>query len=252
MVARKVAFDATQNQGFDDADHGTGTKYLSCKTNTTTYRRPRGIHAKERYSNAIQRVQAPPPATTSAQHRITNFPMRKEQTPHTDPLHHLRRLVYITLTPNRPSQVQPHPTPAPCTSSQAFPTNSHRVQNMASAGLATSQQFNSLKSQIISLATALYGTTTSPSATFDVLPFSSPRRTPGGTALNQYTHGAALIYYTGPASAPYTSWEMLSYTDSQHSVNAGAQQLLDDMQKGIGDVIGKLASVCVICWVALN
>jgi hypothetical protein len=31
---------------------------------------------------------------------------------------------------------------------------------------------------------------------------------------------------------------MLSYADNQPSVNAAAQQLLDDMQKGVGDVIG--------------
>ena len=103
---------------------------------------------------------------------------------------------------------------------------------------STSQHFESLKSQIISLATALYGTTTAPTTTFDVLPFSTPRRTPNGTPLNQLTHGAALVYYTGPASSPYTSWEMLSYADAQPSVNAGAQQLLADMQKGVGDVIG--------------
>ncbi|OSS46458.1 hypothetical protein B5807_08517 [Epicoccum nigrum] len=111
---------------------------------------------------------------------------------------------------------------------------------MHSTTLATSQLFNSLKSQIISLATALYGSTTTPSTTFDVLPFSTPRRTPNGTTLNQYTHGAALIYYTGPEHALHTSWEMLSYVDNQMSVNAGAQQLLDDMQRGVGDVIGGL------------
>lgn len=121
------------------------------------------------------------------------------------------------------------------------------LPNMQSTALATSQHFNSLKSQIISLATALYGTRTTPGATFDVLAFSTPRRTPNGTALNQHTHGAALIYYTGPASAPYTSWEMLSYADNQHTVNAGAQQLLDDMQRGVGDVIGMRDAICLTC-----
>lgn len=118
---------------------------------------------------------------------------------------------------------------------------------MHSTALATSQHFSSLKSQIISLATALYGTRTSPGATFDVLPFSTPRRTPNGTALNQYTHGAALIYYTGPANALHTSWEMLSYADNQPSVNSGAQQLLDDMQRGIGDVIGMSSTTLLTC-----
>ena len=109
---------------------------------------------------------------------------------------------------------------------------------MTSPALAASQHFSALKAQIIALATALYGTTTTPNATFDVLPFSTPRTTPNGTALNSYTHGAALIYYTGPSDSPYVSWEMLSYADNQMSVNASAQQLLDDMQKGVGDVIG--------------
>lgn len=118
---------------------------------------------------------------------------------------------------------------------------------MHSTTLATSQLFNSLKSQIISLATALYGSTTTPSTTFDVLPFSTPRMTPNGTALNQYTHGAALIYYTGPEHALHTSWEMLSYVDNQMSVNASAQQLLDDMQRGVGDVIGMLLTTFRTC-----
>jgi hypothetical protein len=112
------------------------------------------------------------------------------------------------------------------------------------------QTFTTLKSQIISLATALYGTTSTPDRAFDVLPFSTPRLTPNGTPLkSSLTHGAALIYYTGPSSSPYVSWEMISYADNQSSVNAGAQQLLEDMQRGVGDVISK--SVCfvtVLCW----
>lgn len=113
------------------------------------------------------------------------------------------------------------------------------------AALSASQHFDALKSRILGLATALYGTTSTPAQSFDVLPFSTPRRTPNGTELNSYTHGAALIYYTGPASSPYVSWEMLSYVDDQPSVNAGAQRLLDDMQKGVGDVIGRFLRVKV-------
>lgn len=123
---------------------------------------------------------------------------------------------------------------------------------------ATSPQyFDVLKSRILALATALYGTTSTPTQSFDVLPFSTPRRTPNGTALNSFTHGAALIYYTGPAASPYVSWEMLSYVDEQPSVNAGAQRLLDDMQKGVGDVIGEswffsfLLSLLWFDWVGL-
>lgn len=38
---------------------------------------------------------------------------------------------------------------------------------------------------------------------------------------------------------------MISYADNHSSVNAGAQQLLEDMQRGVGDVISK--SICVVC-----
>lgn len=40
---------------------------------------------------------------------------------------------------------------------------------------------------------------------------------------------------------------MLSYVDNQMSVNAGAQQLLDDMQRGVGDVIGMLLTTFRTC-----
>ena len=119
---------------------------------------------------------------------------------------------------------QPNPKPKP-----------NHTPNMSSA-----QTFTNLKSQIISLATALYGTTSTPSQAFDVLPFSQPRLTPNGTPLkSSLTHGAALIYYTGPASSPHVSWEMISYADNQNSVIAGVQRLLEDMQRGVGDVISK-------------
>jgi hypothetical protein len=137
--------------------------------------------------------------------------------------------------------------------------NNHRIPpsapppRMSALQLQTAQHFTVLKSQIISLAAALYGTTSTPSGTFDVLPFSTPRTTPNGTRLNSsLTHGAALIYYTGPTSAPYVSWEMISYADNQASVNAGAQQLLEDMQSGVGDVISKSllvpASFGLLAW----
>lgn len=38
---------------------------------------------------------------------------------------------------------------------------------------------------------------------------------------------------------------MISYTDNQSSVNAGAQQLLEDMQRGVGDVISE-SSVLIL------
>ncbi|KAF1928866.1 uncharacterized protein M421DRAFT_4701 [Didymella exigua CBS 183.55] len=111
----------------------------------------------------------------------------------------------------------------------------------SASALVSSQHFAALKAQIISLATALYGTNAPSEAAFAVLPFntttvldlpaSSPNR-----------HAVALIYYTGPPAAPYSAWEMLSYADDQPSYVAGAQRLLDDMEKGLGEVIGSLVN----------
>jgi hypothetical protein len=84
------------------------------------------------------------------------------------------------------------------------------------------------------LATALYGTHASSSSTaFDVLSFTTP------TDDASRTHGVALIFYTGPPSAPFQSWDMISYIDAATSALTGAEKLLEDMQAGMGGVIGK-------------
>jgi hypothetical protein len=68
-----------------------GAKYLSCKTNTTILISPSGktsetLVARQR-SNTV---------------RITDYPIRQELPPHTDPLH-LLAPTYITLTPKQQS-----------------------------------------------------------------------------------------------------------------------------------------------------
>jgi hypothetical protein len=55
-------------------------------------------------------------------------------------------------------------------------------------------------------------------------------------------YGVALILYTGAQETPYISWEMLSYVGSQASPVAGAHKLLEDMQNGMGGVIGRLVA----------
>lgn len=99
--------------------------------------------------------------------------------------------------------------------------------------------FPTLKSEIISLATALYGTySTTPSPAFDLLSYTTPT-SPSPDETENSTISVALIVYTGPASAPFTAWEMLSYVEDQASLRAGAEKILEDLRKGVGDVIRK-------------
>lgn len=70
-----------------------GAKYLSCKTNTT----------------ALDQVHQEKPQIYLSQDnseiltvRITDYPIRQELPPHTDPLH-LLAPTYITLTPKQQS-----------------------------------------------------------------------------------------------------------------------------------------------------
>ncbi|KAF1362574.1 hypothetical protein EJ07DRAFT_58250, partial [Lizonia empirigonia] len=92
--------------------------------------------------------------------------------------------------------------------------------------------FSALKARALSLATALYGIPPTPPR-LDLLPFTAPTPTTS-------THGVALIFYTGSTNALYSCWEMLSYVDAQGSVDSAAQQLVDDLQRGMGGVIGGL------------
>jgi hypothetical protein len=131
-------------------------------------------------------------------------------------------------------------------------STTHDIQQ-TQARVAEHQLFAALKSQIISLATALYGTrSASPATVFDVLSFTtlptftSPNTPPSSTydangfleTESDSTLGVALIQYTGPPSSPCTEWEMLSYVDDQTSMVAGAERLLEDLGKGVGGLVG--------------
>lgn len=61
------------------------------------------------------------------------------------------------------------------------------------------------------------------------------------TPLRKY--GVALILYTGPAACPSLSWDVLSYVDDQGTAVAGAEKLLEDLEKGIGRVMGHLMEI---------
>ncbi|KAF1946566.1 hypothetical protein EJ02DRAFT_508466 [Clathrospora elynae] len=102
------------------------------------------------------------------------------------------------------------------------------------------QLFDALKSQITGLATALYGSTAPVRATasnYDVLSFTTPDHDAGD---EDPILSIVLIYYSGPESSPFTAWKMLSYVDDQTSAIAGAEQLLADMRKAMGGVVGTL------------
>ncbi|ORX94467.1 hypothetical protein BCR34DRAFT_620143 [Clohesyomyces aquaticus] len=116
--------------------------------------------------------------------------------------------------------------------------------------------FAQLKQQIITLATALYGTHTLPSS-FDVLTHisSSPASPSSSSHLNPNPNpnpnfGVALITYLptetplhGPgqkANAGYTSWELISKTSGHESVNMGMEALLGDLRVAVGGVMVEL------------
>ncbi|KAI2476047.1 hypothetical protein Ptr902_12515 [Pyrenophora tritici-repentis] len=107
------------------------------------------------------------------------------------------------------------------------------------AQLLEVQLFESLKPQIVALATALYGSSSTSSSTFyDVVPYitSSPETTNTPFTL-QTTYGVALVLYTGPATAPYTSFHLISHVSHVPNIVTGARQLLTDLQRGMGSVI---------------
>jgi hypothetical protein len=131
-------------------------------------------------------------------------------------------------------------------------STTHDIQQ-TQARVAEYQLFAALKGQIISLATALYGTrSASPATVFDALSFttpptSTPSNTPPSSTYDANgflepdatpTLSVALIQYTGPPSSPFTEWVMLSYVDDQTSMVAGAERLLEDLGKGVGGLVG--------------
>lgn len=98
--------------------------------------------------------------------------------------------------------------------------------------LEEKQLYAVLKSEIITLATALYGTTSpDPTSTFDILP--SLQHLPTQPRI----HNVMLIMYTSPGS--FTSWAQLMSTTSAASVNEAMGFLLEKLQL----LMGALADV---------
>ncbi|KAH7138286.1 hypothetical protein B0J11DRAFT_11723 [Dendryphion nanum] len=99
--------------------------------------------------------------------------------------------------------------------------------------LEEKQLYAVLKSEIITLATALYGTTSpDPTSTFDILP--SLQHLPTQPRI----HNVMLIMYTSPGS--FTSWAQLMSTTSAASVNEAMGFLLEKLQL----LMGALAGMC--------
>ncbi|KAE8824255.1 hypothetical protein PTNB85_08811 [Pyrenophora teres f. teres] len=106
--------------------------------------------------------------------------------------------------------------------------------------LLEAQLFASLKPQIIALATPLYGSSSTSSNTFyDIISYitSYPETTTTSSTL-QPTYGVALLLYTGPPTAPYTSFHVISHVSHVPDIVTGARRLLADLQRGMGGVIG--------------
>ncbi|KAI4930500.1 uncharacterized protein J4E92_004332 [Alternaria infectoria] len=125
------------------------------------------------------------------------------------------------------------------------------------AQLLEQRLFTAIKTQIISLATPLYGTRSEDaSKVYDVVTYSmisndggssNDSRSTFNTASNSSdndgeerrgpTYGVALILYTGPSSSPFTSWTLISHVEDQPDIITGANCLLEDLRKGMGGVI---------------
>lgn len=106
------------------------------------------------------------------------------------------------------------------------------------APLLEANLFAALKLQITALATPLYGSTLTLSSNtlYDVVSYITPDAT--ATSASP-TYGVALILYTGPPPAPYTSFALISHVSDVPDIVMGARQLLADLQRGMGGVIGK-------------
>jgi hypothetical protein len=114
------------------------------------------------------------------------------------------------------------------------------------AQLLEQQLFSTLKTQIISLATPLYGTRAEDaSKVYDVVSYCVPNdidnandSNPGIEEETTPNHGVAIILYTGPSTSPFTSWTLISHVENQPDIITGANRLLQDLRKGMGGVIG--------------
>lgn len=117
--------------------------------------------------------------------------------------------------------------------------NTNKKMSTQAAQLLEQQLFTTLKTQIVGLATPLYGTRSEDaSKVYDVITYSmdlgdgNNNNDSGGTfntaSTNsdedkaRSTYGVALVLYTGPSSSPFTSWTLTSHVENQLDIITGA------------------------------
>ena len=107
-----------------------------------------------------------------------------------------------------------------------------------------------LKSRILSNALALYGApSSSPTPSFDIITYTIPLPPAlqvlldGRSGIPSILYGAALITYTSPREC--TSWERLATAENSGGVVAAMQELLADIEAGVGRVMCKSGGYAV-------
>lgn len=112
--------------------------------------------------------------------------------------------------------------------------------------------FAHLKSKILSNALALYGTPqSSPTPAFDIITYTIPLPAGlqillnGRTDIPSTLYGVALIAYTSPGE--FTSWERLATAENSGGIIAAMQELLVDVQEGMGRVMCKSRALVRDC-----
>lgn len=104
--------------------------------------------------------------------------------------------------------------------------------------------FTHLKFQILSLALALYGSSSSsPTPAFDIVTYTTPLPASlhillnGRRVIPSTLYGVALIAYTSPGD--FTSWERVARAENSGGHVDAMGGLLGDMQAGMGGVMGE-------------
>ena len=111
--------------------------------------------------------------------------------------------------------------------------------------------FAHLKSQILSIAMALYGTShPNPSLAFDILTYTTPLPSSmyillsGRRSIPPTLYGVALITYPSPTGGTAgeegrrcTAWERLATAESTLSIEHALGQLLGDLRSAVGAVM---------------
>jgi len=167
----------------------------------------------------------------------------------------------LTTTTSTPRPNQETKSQSPLTSPPH--TSTDKTMSTHATELLEQQLFTAIKTQIISLATPLYGTRSEDaSKVYDVVTYSMTTNNVGSsndsrstfnTASNSSdndgeertwpTYGVALILYTGPSSSPFISWTLISHVEDQPDIITGANCLLEDLRRGMGGVISEFMSL---------